>query len=155
MDLKSKNKILNNLKQDLFPEVDPIKFLPRLFLIHALATAFVMTICPQFGLGLFKNGHYGLTHLFMLISPEFCQMACGMFLTLTSALSIWLPLKITEKEWLLEHKYIFTGIIISITSGFFWMQAPEIHLLEFALWVCGSLVVLLGFTQLKTDYSAS
>lgn len=154
-DSKTKNKILQNIKQDLFPEVNPFKFLPRLFLIHALVTAFVMAICPQFGLGLFRLGHYGLTSLFMQVSHEFCQLACGAFLTLMSASAIWLPLKVTEKEWLFSHKYIFAGILLSITSGFFWMSAPDIHLMEFALWITGSLVILTGATQVKTNYSAS
>lgn len=154
-DLKTKNKILQNLKQDIFPEVNPFKFLPRLFLIHVLATAFVMAVCPQFGLGLFSQGHYGLTHLFMQVSHEFCQTACGAFLTLVSFSAIWFPLKVTEKEWLLSNKYIFAGILLSITSGFFWMQAPDIHLLEFALWITGSLAVLASATQLKSDYSVS
>lgn len=152
---KSKNKILQNLKQDIFPEVNPFIFLPRLFLIHVLATAFVMAICPQFGLGLFSQGHYGLTHLFMQVSHEFCQIACGAFLTLVSFSVIWFPLKVTEKEWLMSHKYISAGILLSITSGFFWMQAPDIHLLEFALWVAGSLAVLASATQMKSSYSAS
>ncbi|AZZ36585.1 hypothetical protein CIK05_07210 [Bdellovibrio sp. qaytius] len=154
-DLKTKNKILQNIKQDIFPEVNPMTFLPRLLLIHMLATAFVMAICPQFGLGLFSNGHYGLTTLFMQVSHEFCQAACGAFLTLTSGLAIWLPLKITQKEWLYSHKYIFAGIMLSVTSGFFWMRAPDIHLLEFSLWVVGSLIVLTTATQIKPSYSAS
>lgn len=154
-DFKTKNKILQNLKQGIFPEVNPFKFLPRLFFIHALATAFVMAVCPQFGLGLFSNGHYGLTTLFMSVSHEFCQMACGAFLTLISFSAIWFPLKVTEKEWLLSNKYIFAGILLSITSGFFWMRAPEIHLVEFALWAAGSLAVLAGASQMKSDYSAS
>lgn len=154
-DLKAKNKILQNLKQDLFPVVNPFKFLPRLFLIHLCATAFVMAICPQFGLGLFSQGHYGLTALFMQVSHEFCQLACGAFLTLVSFSAIWFPLKVTEKEWLLSHKYVFGGILLSITSGFFWMKAPDIHLLEFALWISGVLLVFVGSTQLKSAYNAS
>lgn len=154
-DLSTKNKILQNIKKDLFPEVNPIKLITRLFTVHILATAFVMAVCPQFGLGLFSNGHYGLTGLFMQVSHEFCQAACGAFLTLTSALAIWLPLKITEKEWLYNHKYIFAGIMLSVTSGFFWMRAPEIYLLEFSLWAVGSLAVLATATQMKSAYSAS
>lgn len=142
LELKTQNKILKNIKKDLFPEVDPFKFLPRLFLIHLFATAFVMAICPQFGLGLLTNGHYGLTHMFMQISVEFCHIACGAFLTLTSAAAIWLPLKITEKEWLMKNKVIFSGIILSVTSGYFWMQAPEIHIMEFSLWISGCLATL-------------
>lgn len=153
--LKTKNKILQNIKQDLFPAVNPVSFLPRLFFIHVAATAFVMAVCPQFGLGLFSMGHYGLTNLFMQVSHEFCQAACGAFLTLTSGLAIWLPLKVTEKEWLFSHKYIFAGILLSITSGFFWMAAPDIHLLEFALWVIGSIVVLSATTLFRSDYSVS
>lgn len=151
--LKTKNKILQNLKQDIFPEVNPFKFLPRLFLIHTLATAFVMAFCPQFGLGLFSHGHYGLTSLFMQVSHEFCQMACGAFLTIVSFSAIWFPLKVTEKEWLFSHKYILAGILLSITSCFFWMQAPDIHLFEFALWVVGSLGVLSSTTQMKSNYN--
>jgi hypothetical protein len=154
-DLKTKNKILQNIKQDLFPEVNPMSFLPRLLLIHLAATAFVMSVCPQFGLGLFSTGHFGLTTLFMQVSHEFCQAACGAFLTLTSGLAIWLPLKITEREWLFSHKYVFSGILLSVTSGFFWMRAPEIHLLEFALWTVGSLLVLASTTLFQSDYSIS
>ena len=154
-DSKTKNKILQNLKENIFPEVNPFKFLQRLFFIHALATAFVMTVCPQFGLGLFNNGHYGLTTLFMGVSHEFCQMACGAFLTLTSFSAIWFPLRVTDKEWLMSNKYIFAGILLSITSGFFWMRAPDIHLVEFALWVVGSLAVLVGATGFRSNYSAS
>lgn len=155
LDFKTKNKILQNIKQDIFPEVDPFKFLPRLFLIHVLTTAFVMAICPQFGLGLLAQGHYGLTSLFMQVSHEFCQVACGAFLTLVSFSAIWFPLRVTEKEWLLSNKYLFAGVLLSITSGFFWMRAPDIHLLEFALWITGSLAALATATQLKSAYSAS
>lgn len=155
LQLCTKNKIFQNIKKDLFPEVNPFKLLPRLLAIHMLATAFVMAICPQFGLGLFSNGHSGLTTLFMQVSHEFCQLACGAFLTSISALAIWLPLKITEKEWLFANKFIFLGIIFSVTSGFFWMQAPDIHLIEFSLWIAGSLAALAVTTGLRSDYSAS
>lgn len=154
-DLSTKNKILQNLKKDLFPEVYPLSFLPRLLMVHILATAFVVAICPQFGLGLLANGHYGLTGLFMQVSHEFCQFACGAFLTLASGLALWLPLKITEKEWLYSHKFISAGIALSLTSAFFWMQAPEIHLLEFSLWIVGSLAVMVSATSFQQRYSAS
>lgn len=153
--MENKNKVLQNIKNDIFPEVKPFSFLPRLLLIHVFVTAAVMAICPQFGLGLFREGHYGLTGLFMQVSHEFCQLACGAFLTLASFSAIWFPLKITEKEWLMSNKYIFAGILLSITSGFFWMQAPDIHLVEFALWCAGSLAVLATASARSTDYSAS
>lgn len=153
--MENKNKIFQKIKQDIFPEVNPYRFLPRLFFIHLAATAFVMAICPQFGLGLFKLGHYGLTELFMQVSHEFCQMACGVFLTLVSLSAIWFPLKVTEKEWLYANKFIFAGILLSITSGFFWMSAPDIHLYEFALWTAGSLAAIAGTTLFQPTYSAS
>lgn len=155
-DLSTKNKILQSIKQDIFPDVNPFKFLPRLFLIHVLATAVVMTFCPQFGLGFFAQGHYGLTALFMQVSHEFCQLACGAFLTLASFSAIWFPLKVTEREWLFAHKYVFAGILLSITSGFFWMQAPDIHLTEFALWIAGCFVAftLAATTQMRSSGSA-
>jgi hypothetical protein len=151
----NKRKILQNIKENLFPEVNPYQLLLRLLFIHVLATAFVMAICPQFGLGLFSNGHYGLTGLFMKVSHEFCQMACGAFLTFTSGLSIWLSLKITEREWLFQHKFISIGLLLSLTSAFFWMQAPDVHLLEMALWICGSIIAITALTLPRADYSAS
>ncbi len=143
--MNSQNKILLKIQSDLFPEVIPSRLISKIFGIHVLASLFVLAICPQFGLGLFSgvlgNGHYGLTGLFMSVSHEFCQLMCGLFLTSISAYSIYKSLKITEYEWLLQNKFILIGLLFSVTSSFFWMSAPQMHLIDFILWSAGSLIV--------------
>lgn len=144
--MNTQNKILLKIQSDLFPEVTPSRLISKIFGIHFLASLFVLAICPQFGLGLLSgvlgSGHYGLTGLFMSVSHEFCQLMCGLFLTSISAFSIYKSLKITEYEWLLQNKFILIGLLFSVTSSFFWMSAPQMHLIDFILWSTGSLIVM-------------
>ncbi len=141
----AKTLILNKIQTDLFPHVIPSQLVAKIFGIHILASLFVLAVCPQFGLGLFSgvlgSGHYGLTGLFMSVSHEFCQLMCGLFLTSISAFSIYKSLKITEYEWLLQHKFILIGLLFSVTSSFFWMSAPQMHWIDFTLWATGSLII--------------
>lgn len=143
---ETKTSVLQKIQSDLFPEVTPSRLISKIFGIHVLASLFVLAICPQFGFGLFSgvlgNGHYGLTGLFMSVSHEFCQLMCGLFLTSISAFSIYTSLKITEYEWLLQNKFILIGLLFSVTSSFFWMSAPQMHLIDFILWSTGSLIVM-------------
>ena len=151
--MNSQNKILLKIQNDLFPEVKPSRLVTKIFGIHILASLFVLTICPQFGLGLlsglFGSSHYGLTRLFMSVSHEFCQLMCGLFLTSISAVSIYKSLKITEYEWLLQNKFILIGLLFSVTSSFFWMSAPQMHWIDFTLWATGSLIFTLQIPSLQ------
>lgn len=142
MDFKNKNQILSKLKDDLFPVVHPSLLILKIASIHLTATALVMTFCPQFGLGLFKNGHYGLTSLFMMVSHEFCQFMCGLTLFSVSLLAIYKNLKITELEWIMTQKSTLAGLAVALTGSFFWMLAPHINLLFLSLWVAGALLPL-------------
>lgn len=136
----SQQQILTRIKGDLFPEVHPSQFILKVLFFHGLSTALVMSFCPQFGLGLFKNGHYGLTSIFMQVSHEFCQMMCGLTLFSLSFFMIFLNLKMTEKEWLQEHKIFTFSIILLLTSSAFWMWAPEMSVMNLILWCVGALV---------------
>ena len=143
---ETKTSVLQKIQSDLFPEVTPSRLIGKILGIHFLASLFVLAVCPQFGLGLFSgvlgSGHYGLTGLFMSVSHEFCQLMCGLFLASVSAFSIYKSLKITEYEWLLQNKFILIGLLFSVTSSFFWMNAPQMHLIDFILWSTGSLIVM-------------
>lgn len=142
MEFKNKNQILSKLKEDLFPMVYPPKLIFKIALIHLTSTALVMTFCPQFGLGLFQNGHYGLTSLFMMVSHEFCQFMCGLTLFSVSLLVVYKSLKVTELEWILSQKILASGLALTLTGSFFWMLAPHINLLFLSLWVAGALLPL-------------
>lgn len=142
MNFKNKKTIFNKIKNELFPEVHPLSLILKVALIHLLATAVVMSFCPQFGLGLFKNGHYGLTSVFMMVSHEFCQFMCGLTLFSVSVLSIYKNLKITEREWILSQKNLVSGLALALTGSFFWMLAPHINVLFLVLWVAGALLPL-------------
>lgn len=144
MNFKNKKPILNKIKKDLFPEVHPSGLILKVAFIHLLSTAFVMSFCPQFGLGLFKNGHYGLTSIFMMVSHEFCQFMCGLTLFSVSVFSIHKNLKITEREWIFSQKNLLSGLALTLTGSFFWMLAPHINILFLLLWVAGALLPLLG-----------
>ena len=157
MDFENKNQILSKLKNDLFPVVQPSKLILKIASLHLASTALVMTFCPQFGLGLFKNGHYGLTSLFMMVSHEFCQFMCGLTLFSVSLLAIYNSLKITELEWIMSQKTILAGLAIALTGSFFWMLAPHINLLFLSLWAAGALLPLslsISFLRKQNNYSS-
>lgn len=140
-----KKKIFEKIQNDLFPKVHGPSLLVKIFFLHLLATAFVLAICPQFGFGLFKNGHFGLSALFMHVSMEFCHLACGFLLSSTSLLTLLLSLKLTEKEWLLENKWAFHAVLFLLTASFFWMFSPQIFLFDLVIWGAGALSAELAF----------
>lgn len=144
---QNQQKILKRIKMDLFPEVSFQKISFKILSLHLVACLFVLSICPQFGFGVFKNGHYGLTTLFMSVSHEFCMFACGILLTMISSALIWSQLKITEKEWILNHQLALNGLILIMTSSFFWMFAPEIILFDFFIWAAGSIFITVSIHE--------
>lgn len=133
-------QLFDKIKKDLFPEVDPYQLIFKIFIFHSLSTALVMSFCPQFGLGLFRQGHFGITQLFMQVSHEFCQMMCGLTLFSMSFSIILFNLKMTEKEWLQDNKYFSFSVILLLTSSLFWMWAPDISLMNLILWSIGALI---------------
>jgi len=145
---QNQQKVLNKIKLDLFPEVSFQKISFKILSLHLVACLFVLSICPQFGFGVFKNGHYGLTTLFMSVSHEFCMFACGVLLTTTSLTLIWSQLKITEKEWILNHRIASNGLLLLVTSSFFWMFSPEIILIDFSIWLAGSMFISVTASEL-------
>lgn len=144
----NKEKILQKMKNEIFPDVSFTGLMTKILFLHLVATLVVLTICPQFGFGLIRTGHFGLTRAFMSVSQDFCMFACGAFLTTISGFIIWSNLKYTEKEFLLKHKVAFNSVLLILTSSFFWMFSPEIILLDFCIWLAGTLTISIGTTEL-------
>lgn len=138
MSFKNQRQIFEKIKSDLFPEVVPSKVIFKILYTHLFSTLLVMSFCPQFGLGLFANGHYGLSSLFMLVSHDFCQLMCGLTLFSFSLFFIQFNLKITEREWVFSQKYFLGSLILLITGSFFWMWAPHINFYYLMLWGAGA-----------------
>lgn len=158
--------VFSKIKEDIFPEPQPIKIILKIATVHLLTTLLVLTFCPQFGLGLgfgsFKSGHYGLTGLFMAVSAEFCQLACGAFLLFTSGFVILLGLftesnpwsfKVTEREWFFSQKYLMASLILVLTGSFFVMKAPDVTLLNLVLWIIGAGLAFTGLDKFHQFFS--
>ena len=139
-DSNSQKIVWTKIESDLFPVVDPFRLIGKISFIQMSMLILILSICPQFGLGIFKNGHYGLTSLFMLISHEFCQLACGGLLFTSTLLALHFNLKITEIEWLQKNKMVFSFMALALTSTLFWMFAPEIYLLTYIIWAAGAVL---------------
>ncbi len=148
--------VFSKIQKDLFPEPQPLKIILKVATVHLFTTLFILTFCPQFGLGTFKDGHYGLTRVFMSVSHEFCQIACGAFLFFTSGSAIlwglftesnpW-ALKITEREWFFSQKYLMASLILVLTGSFFVMQAPDMTILNLVLWTIGAGLAFTGLDK--------
>lgn len=141
-----KNKIWKNIETELFPEVEPFQVIGKIFLLHILSTLIVLGFCPQFGFSFLEllglSQLIDITHYFMIVSHSFCQVACGLTLFLFSSTVIYTQLKLTEKEWLKNQKYIVFFLLISLTGGFFVAVAPDITFTNMVLWVLGSALSL-------------
>src|SRR5689334_8218154 len=67
------SKVLEKVCSDLNP--DFLKVFSKLAMIHFVMGAFVLLICPQFGIALFDG--MGLMTLFMRYGEVACSLACG------------------------------------------------------------------------------
>lgn len=132
----NKNRIWTSIEDNLFPKVDPLKVVTKIFSLHLAVTFAVLLVCPQFGFSFF---HFiDLSKYFMKVSHEFCQIACGATLFLSSSLVIYHQLKMTEREWLWKQKFLVYSLLIVLTGSFFVATAPDITVLNVALWAAGS-----------------
>ncbi len=141
-----KNKVWKNIKLELFPDVEPLRTVMKIFVLHIISVFIVLSFCPQFGFGLFHllglPQPFDVTYYFMLVSHSFCQIACGLVLFVFSSTVVYTQLKMTEKEWLLNQKALFYTLLVSLTGSLFVVVAPDITLLNVVLWTIGALTGL-------------
>lgn len=129
-------KILNEIKSRLNPDLK-ILFL-KLFVIHLTTAVVTLSICPQFGFAFFRT-NLNMMDLFMKISPQFCDLACGAFFTTASVVSALVILSRDELR-VLRHKQILTTLMITLSSiGLLIMFNPQLFVQFTLLWLIGCL----------------
>ncbi len=129
------NKIIDDIKSRLNPDLKIL--LLKLFIIHLVTALITLSICPQYGLSVFKSS-FNLMNTFMKIGPAFCDFACGIFFTTTSMVSALIILSRDELR-VLRHKKIITAFTIILSSlGLFIMLNPQLFVQFSLLWLLGS-----------------
>lgn len=127
-------KILNEIKSRLNPDLKVL--LLKLFVIHLTTAVLTLSICPQFGFAIFRTG-INLMDVFMKISPQFCDFACGAFFTTASILSALLILSRDELRLLRSKQIYSTSMLVLSSVGFLIMLNPELFVQFTFLWLLG------------------
>lgn len=113
--------------------------LSRLSLIHLFSAVFTLTICPQFGFGLF-GVKMGLMHIFALFGETICYALCGAFFVGTTLVLASLLLESHELRLIRKKSVLQLAAIIFLSLGFFTMLRPEIVGAFGVIWFLGSLL---------------
>jgi len=129
-------KILNNIHERLHPNKGQL--IAKLFFVHLLTAVITLSVCPQFGIKLFKLP-INLMHSFMVFGMPLCNFLCGLFFTATSMMVAALVLKRDEIRFL-KHQKIMTSLCLILSSiGFFGIMNPNLFLELSLLWLLGAL----------------
>lgn len=129
-------KILNEIKSRLIPDLK-ILFL-KLFIIHLSTAVITLSICPQFGFAIFRT-NINLMDVFMKISPQFCDFACGAFFTMASIMSALVILSRDELR-MLKSKQLYSVLTLVLSSvGFLIMLNPQLFVEFTFLWLLGAI----------------
>lgn len=138
-------KITSAIESRINPALLPL-FL-KLFVIHITTAIVTLSICPQFGFAIVRS-NLDLMDLFMKISPQFCDFACGAFFTMCSMISALVILSRDELR-VLRHKQILVTSMITLSSiGFLIMLNPQLFVQFTILWLIGCVLgasLSLGF----------
>lgn len=133
-------RTLENLKTKITSEQPRLTSVAvKLGVIHLLSSVLSLAACPQFGVKLFGSGE-GLMHLFMQISPTFCQVFCGAFyLAVTFVMA---RLILSPEEWyaILRTRTLAIASLALVSIGAFWMIKPGFSLETGAMWLFGATV---------------
>jgi hypothetical protein len=93
-------KILAHVRHDL--RFSPTTILVKLGAIHTFTTAFVLYVCPQFGVS-WGAPSYTLLDVFMRLGHEACAALCGVTLIGMTFLMAAMLLKPQESFWLKQQ----------------------------------------------------
>lgn len=139
------NKIPNNVSEKILAEVHEklhpkmINVIGKVFLIHLGTAVITLSVCPQFGLKLFKLP-INLMNEFMMFGMPVCNFLCGVFFTATSILMASFILKRDEIRALKFHKTLAAASLILSSMGFFSIMNPNLFLEFSLLWLLGAIV---------------
>lgn len=135
----------SRINRDLHP--NPWLVLSKLSLIHLLSAVITLSLCPQFGFGLF-GVEMGLMHFFNLFGTHVCFVLCGAFFIGVTLLVAAALLKPEETRQVRKYWPLQISALILLSLGFFIMVQAEIVLGFASLWILGSLVGGFAFMEL-------
>lgn len=105
--------------------------------IHLLSSVFSLTICPQFGVRLFFQGH-GLMSYFMKAGDLWCWVYCGSFYLGTTLILANLLLNSFQWKVLLNHPALMLTGLVLLSVGSFWMISPDLSWKVILPWIIGA-----------------
>lgn len=135
---QTKNQLYQRIQYELLPSAQAV--FSRLFAVHILSSLITLSICPQFGVRLFADGH-GLMALFMFFGVIGCYFLCGAFyLGTTVFLS---KLILPRSDWRVIENYFFpfVSIIAFLSLALFLMLQGKVILTLSFSWVIGALLI--------------
>lgn len=123
----------------------PARTATKLAATHLTSSMVVLTLCPQFGLRLFFDGH-GLMHYFMFAGDWGCWFLCGFFylaITAFLARAILLP-----ADWglLRTRKALWVPSLLGLTMGTLIMASGAVSIEYGLFWLVGSVAALWWLT---------
>jgi hypothetical protein len=138
-------KLKNNIFQDLHPNFWLV--LSKLALIHLVSAVVTLSLCPQFGFGLF-GVEMGLMHFFNLFGDYVCFALCGAFFIGMTLLIASFLLRPEETRQIRKYWPLQISALILLSLGFFIMVEAEIIFGFASLWIFGSLFGGFAFMEL-------
>ena len=129
-------KILNDIHEKLHPKLTHV--ILKLFSIHLMTAVVTLSVCPQFGMKLFKIP-VNLMNSFMVFGMPACYFLCGVFFTATSVMMAAIILKRDEIRSLKFNKILTTFALILSSIGFFFIMSPNFFFEFSIMWLIGAI----------------
>lgn len=129
-------KILTEIHGRLVPKLSHV--ILKLFSVHLMTAVITLTVCPQFGMKLFKLP-VNLMNSFMVFGMPVCYFLCGVFFTATSIMMAAFILKRDEIRALKYNKILAAAALILSSIGFFGIMSPNFFLEFSMLWLIGAI----------------
>lgn len=105
-------KLQKTFEKDFLP-LKPLNLILKFLLLNFSAGVFTLTVCPQFGLGIFNQGH-DVTHYFMSIGTWACALFCATFYFATAQTLALLILTNREIRWIAQKRFtVLPSIVIA------------------------------------------
>ena len=133
---QTSEKILNEIHGRLHPKLSHV--ILKLFSIHLMTAVITLSVCPQFGIKLFKIP-FNLMNSLMVFGMPACYFLCGLFFTTTSIMMAAFILKRDEIRSLKYNKFLATSALILSSIGFFGIMSPNFFLEFSILWLFGAI----------------
>lgn len=141
-------KILADVHRKLNPSLSAL--IAKVFCIHLVTAIVTLSVCPQFGIKLFKLP-VNLMHSFMVFGLPICNFLCGVFFTATSIMIAGFVLNRDELRVMKFQKTLLSAVLLLSSIGFFGIMNPNLFLEFSFMWLLGAILGII-FT-LKISFS--